>query len=119
MVNRPKPIAANATNTVFRVRICQSRPNAASTEIGAGCSSSMTSPSTSFFSNWPRGGSGAEEGREGEHRHRNAEEEERPAPAVVAAGQGGDPATITGLSVAVRRPAIPIDAPIRPRLPIG
>jgi len=33
------------------------RANAASMEIGAGSSSSMTSPSTSSFSNCPRGGS--------------------------------------------------------------
>jgi hypothetical protein len=50
-VKRPKPMAENATITVLSVRICQSRANAASMEIGAGCSSSMTSPSTSFFSN--------------------------------------------------------------------
>ena len=50
-VNRPKPIAANATITVLQVRICISRANAASIEIGAGLASSMTSPSTSCFSN--------------------------------------------------------------------
>ena len=61
---------ANATITVLSVRICHSRANAASIEIGAGCSSSMTSPSTSCFSNWPRGGSGS----------RNAED------AAIAAG---------------------------------
>ena len=35
-VNRPKPMAANAMITVLSVRICHSRANAASTEIGAG-----------------------------------------------------------------------------------
>jgi len=49
VVNRPKPRAANATMTLLSVRICQSRAKAASTEMGAGCSSSMTSPSTSCF----------------------------------------------------------------------
>ena len=39
------------------VAIFLRRANADSIEIGAGFSSSMTSPRTSSFSNWPRGGS--------------------------------------------------------------
>ena len=40
------------------VRMRMIRSNAASSEGGAGRVSLKTSPSTSFFSNWPRGGSG-------------------------------------------------------------
>ncbi len=39
------------------VAIFLMRANADSIEIGAGSSSSITSPRTSSFSNWPRGGS--------------------------------------------------------------
>ncbi len=50
-VNNPNPMAANATMTDLIVRICHRRANAASTEMGAGFASSMTSPRTSCFSN--------------------------------------------------------------------
>ena len=61
--------------------------NAASIDGCAGFSSSMTSPSTSSFSNWPRGGSLMKNAQPGDERGRDAEDEERPAPALGAAGR--------------------------------
>ena len=50
-LKRPKPRAQNAAIDERIVAIFFSRANAASIEIGAGSASSMTSPSTSSFSN--------------------------------------------------------------------
>ena len=56
-VNRPKPRALNPTTTVFMVRICMRRENAASMETGSGSSSVNDSFRTSSFSQRPRWGS--------------------------------------------------------------
>ena len=56
-LNSPNPSAQNPTSTVRMVRMRLMRAKAASIEIGAGFSSSINSPSTSCFSNCPRGGS--------------------------------------------------------------
>ena len=87
---RPKPSAANAAIDERIVAIFFSRANAASIDGCAGFSSSMTSPSTSSFSYWPRGGSLHEERDDGDDRGRDAEHEERPAPAFGAAGPRRD-----------------------------
>ena len=51
-------MAENAMRTVLIVRMRKIRSNAASSDGAAGRVSVMTSPSTSFFSYCPRGGSG-------------------------------------------------------------
>ena len=57
-MNSPNPIAEKAMRTILIVRMRMIRSNAASSEGAAGRVSLKTSPSTSFFSNCPRGGSG-------------------------------------------------------------
>ena len=105
--------------TVLSVRICQSRANAASIEIGAGCSSSMTSPSTSCFSNWPRGGSGSLNAKSattatGMPSSRNGQRQPSSPPTPDAM-----PATTTGLSTPTKREPIASHALMRPRALIG
>ena len=51
-------MAEKAMRTVLIVRMRMTRSKAASNEGAAGGVSPRTSPSTSFFSNCPRGGSG-------------------------------------------------------------
>ena len=51
-------MAEKAMSTVLIVRMRMTRSNAASNDGAAGGVSPSTSPSTSFFSNCPRGGSG-------------------------------------------------------------
>ena len=56
-MNSPKPMAENAMSTVLIVRMRMIRSKAASIDGAAGGVSVITSPSTPFFSNCPRGGS--------------------------------------------------------------
>ena len=94
--NSPKPSAANAAIAERIVAIFFNRVNAASIDGCAGCSSSMTSPSTSSFSYWPRGGSFIRNARPATSSGGDAEHHERPAPplggAVSVVGEGGDDA---------------------------
>ena len=118
-VNSPKPSAENATMTVLSVRICQSRANAASTEIGAGCASSMTSPRTSCFSNWPRGGSFSLNAKSatiatGKPSSTNGQRQPSSPPMPDAM-----PATMTGLSTPTKRDPMASQALMRPRTLIG
>ena len=113
-MKRPKPIAANAVMTAFIVRICSSRANACSTEIGSGSSSSITSPSTSFFSNCPRGGSGRRKANNdtieiGIAKMTNTHRHALGPPIHVAS-----PPTSNGLSVPVAEPKMLSVLPTRP-----
>ena len=56
-------MAEKAMRQVLIVRMRRIRSNAASMDGAAGRASLMTSPSTSCFSNWPRGGSGRRKAR--------------------------------------------------------
>ena len=119
MLNSPNPSAQNATSTVRIVRIRLMRANAASIEIGAGCSSSITSPSTSCFSNWPRGGSFMKNARNatritGMPRMNQAQRQPSTPPAQVAIA-----AHSTGLASPMPCAPMFMTADIRARMPIG
>ena len=81
----------NAAIAADIVLICMMRAKAASTEIGAGSESAMTSPSDVLLLELAAGWFGKPEREEGEHRDRDREEEERPSPPVVATGDRRDP----------------------------
>jgi hypothetical protein len=96
-----------------------SRANAASTEIGIGSASSMTSPSTAVISCWPRLGSGSRNTKNaataaGNPRTRNGTRQPFAPPASVAI-----PPTTSGLSAPMTLVAIMLTADSRPRTPIG
>ena len=95
------------------------RANAASIEIGAGCSSSISSPSTSCFSNWPRGGSFMKNARTatsttGIPSRNQAQRQPSTPPAQVAIA-----AHRIGLARPMPCAPICITADIRARMPIG
>ena len=95
------------------------RANAASIEIGAGCSSSKSSPSTSCFSNWPRVGSFMKNARiatstTGMPRRNHAQRQPSVPPAQVAMA-----AEMTGLASPMPCAPICMVADIRARMPIG
>ena len=102
-------------------RIRFSRANAASIEIGAGFSSSVIcSPSTSSFSNCPRGGSFMKNASDPTIDDRDAEDDPGPAPALGAAGPRTAIApTSTGLARPRPWPIMLLSADIRARTPIG
>ena len=116
-VNSPKPSAANAEqHGLVACGSCCSRANAASIEIGAGLLSSMTSPRTSCFSNWParRLRHPEREDASGIDRDRRAggtPTASRPSPPASAAM----PPTTTGLEHRPRAAAGPDDRRVDPR----
>ena len=95
------------------------RAKAASIEMGAGCSSSITSPSTSCFSNCPRGGSFMKNARTATHttgmpsrNHAHRQPSTPPAHVAMAAHS-------TGLTRPMPWPPMLMAADIRARIPIG
>lgn len=86
-------------------------------EIGSGCSSSITSPMTSFFSNWPRGARA--NSRAQRHRRDRQGEDDDLAPGGLAADRGGQPADEQRAERSGEtRPAMLMAADTRPRAPI-
>jgi hypothetical protein len=117
-VNRPKPRAAKAIMAWRNVRICFRRENTDSTDMGVG-RVSMTSPSTSFISNWPRGASGMRRAKKartsaGSPRMKNAQRQPSGPPARVAMAP-----TNAGLMAPMSRPLPRLVALRRPRTPMG
>ena len=116
----PKPSAANAAIDVRIVEIFFSRANAASIDGCIGFSSSMTSPRTSSFSYWPRGGSCMKNAAIATIAAGDAEHEERPAPALRCRRPS---VAIAPTSTGLRLPSTCwprfIAADIRARMPIG